>query len=317
MKQYIWIGVIGLIYLVLSVTAPITASSQALGLSALQIRLLQATIAVPFMFSWIAGMMGHKEIWKYSQNIKDKDQQIAFRRIATGIKILVLASIATSFVSIIRTRFTSVLPEIVPVATIAINYLYVFPPLIGLWLVFDAGKSLARSVGAPKLSALRTALGLLFPLAFSALNFILTLTNVTRQLIQPGIQASYYLPDILIILTILIPSAITWIFGTLGVLQIQNYREHVKGTIFQSAISRFTLGLFTVVFASIFLQLLLALGSSRLLAFGLAGILIIVYVFVILQTLGYFLIAWGSKKLAQVEQILSKYTDQAAYESRK
>lgn len=309
-KSYLWIIVVSLLYVWFSFTAPIDAdSAAAFGLSTIQLRLVQVTIILPIVGSWIIGVIGYNQLLRFGNTTPFADQQTAFKRIAVGIMLLVSSSILPAFLNIIRNRLENTVSDIGVITTIISNYMDVFLPLVGLALIFVAIKSLAQSVNAPKLSFGKLTVAGVLVIALSVLNVWLVFTNDARQVATTvGGQATYYVSDSIIILTLLIPTIITWCIGIIGVMYSFHYQRFAVGIVFKTAIARFTWGLIFVLVATIMLQLLQSLGGTRLLAIGTEGILGIIYLFIILQTVGYLCIALGSKKFTVVEKILAKYS---------
>jgi uncharacterized protein YacL len=306
MKNNIWVFVVSGLYLVASLTNPIT-SSQTLGLSILEVRLLQLTISGLIIFSWIAGTYSYQDLLQYLKHLKDKYQRSAFKKIAQGIMVLVLSSIIPSILNVFGNRLEDTIPWLDPVITIINNYAYVLLPFIAVNLIFIGSKSLARSVNAPQISTTRSVIIMLFPLAFSILNIYLTLTNPTLQGVTHDMRTTYHLPPYLVIITLLAPSIVTWFVGTQALNHVQNYSKNIKGEVYKSAISLLSTGFLFVIVSSIFLQLLLALGEERLMALGVNLIIFVVYLFIILQAVGYVLLARSSRIFAQVDKVLSQY----------
>lgn len=307
MKNNLWVIVASAIYLLISLTNPIGPSSANFNISPIQIRLLQLTIALIMILAWFAGSLSYRELLKYAKNMKDRYQKSAFKNIAKGTILLVLSSIIPAIFSTIGNRFENSVSWVEPTVTIINNYLYVLLPFTAVNLILIGTKSLARSVNAPELTLTKTLITMIFPLSFSILNVYLTLTNPTLQGMTHEVRTTYHLPSYLVIITILAPSIVTWFIGTQALNHVQNYINNVKGEVYKTAISLFGTGFLFVIVSSVFLQLLLALGQERLLGLGLNLIILVVYLFIILQAIGYILLAKSSQKFAQVDKILSQY----------
>jgi hypothetical protein len=58
-----------------------------------------------------------------------------------------------------------------------------------------------------------------------------------------------------------------------------------------------------LVAGSVLLQGFLSLGVARLIKLGLVNILLLIYLFLAVQLVGYLLIAWGSKRLTKIETV--------------
>lgn len=304
---YFAIFLLWLLYQIITFAAPVSASSVSLGLSAQSIRLLQLTISLPLLATWLIGIWGADNLSRFSRSLENVDQKIAFHHTSKGVRILIFGSMLTSLLGSIRTYY-ALSPEIVRLFTILINYLYVIPTLYGLILFHSSARSLARSVKAEKLSFIQSIFSLLLPLSISLLYSWFILTNPTRTFSNiPGVNPTYYLSDLLIFLTLVVPLAASWVFGTLSVLYTHQYHTNVSGTVFRTSTGQLTWGKTLIVFASMFIQLILSLGNSRLLGQGLTIVLAIIYAFVLIQAIGYLLVGLGSRKLKNIETVLEKY----------
>lgn len=300
MKYYIFVIVLSISYIVLSMTNPISSASNAYGLSPITIRFLQFTIGALYSLSWLAGTAGSVELNTSAESTPDTAKKSAFKKKAMGVAILIGGSIITAFISTIRSR-VSPDPSNFPGITILLNYVYVFVPLIGLSYLASGAFDLSKSIDAKPPKPYFYVLAFVFCTLAVGVNAYLLFT-------REDTTSSYFLPEALVVMTILLPSFITWIIGTVGVITSFNYIGNVQGVVYKAGLGQFNAGIFFVVLTSMFLQLLLSVGSSRLLGISLGGILLIVYTFIILQAVGYLLIAFGSRKLTTVESILSKYT---------
>lgn len=110
------------------------------------------------------------------------------------------------------------------------------------------------------------------------------------------------LPFIPWLITILLPTLLSWHLGLMAFLTIYRYKEHVKGAIYKNVFSRITTGLFIVIISSIGIQALVSLGSAFQ-ALGLGSTLVIVYGIIGVFVFGYYKIADGAKNLQVIEEI--------------
>lgn len=286
-------------YLFLTLQSPITASNS-LGLSDGTITFLRLTIAVPYLVIWIAAAFAVVKIRKYAVAIKGSKEAPAFHAFALGIFILLVGLVASAFLSTAR-NLVGADSTWRPALTILINYSYVFPYLGAFWLMLQGSRRLADQTNATALSKnLIFYVLVLIGLAYLWLNLIFT--NSTRAVSQGDSPATYYLADSLIVLSIVIPSLLTWFWGLKIGDQLRQYYHLVKGIIYRASLRRFVRGVQLVVLASVILQGIMALGAERLFQLGLGKLLGIIYLFILAQGLGFFLIARGAKRLAKIEE---------------
>jgi len=125
---------------------------------------------------------------------------------------------------------------------------------------------------------------------------------ITTRPVGPNGDSSYYLPTVVILFTLGIPYVYIWCKGTVAAYQLYVYKSRVRGSIYRGALNSLALGIGSVIILSIFLQLLITI-SARLLTLNLSPRLGIVYVLVALIGVSYGLIARGSKRLKQIEEV--------------
>ncbi|HTM68515.1 MAG TPA: hypothetical protein VL426_04395 [Candidatus Binatia bacterium] len=288
-----------------------TTENNALGLSPVSLALIRVSIVVPYLLAWLAGTYGALTLFDAAKSMPEKEDRSAFRQIAMGILILLGGVIVTSFVSGIRSYM---MPSGRDVSSfvIVINYLYVFVPLAGFFYIFN-GAGRLRGAPGTELSAAWAICGTALLLLFSALYVWLIFTNPTRQTSSdPKIAPSYFLPDAAIVLTIVIPFLATCVLALLAILRLLRYYRGVTGFLYKRSSLHLMYGLLGVITGSLLLQALLSLGSGRLLGLGLGPLLLVIYVFLIVQTLGYVFVALGARKLAAVERVMAKYEKPAS-----
>ncbi len=132
---------------------------------------------------------------------------------------------------------------------------------------------------------------------------MLTLEDSARQAPTHSVSiASYYLPDWLIITTIVIPRLILWFWGIKAVEDIYMYRKKIKGKIYKVALQNVARGIAAVVVATILLRCFQSL-SSPIGELSLALIILLIYLLLIAIGIGYVLIYKGAKQLQKIEDL--------------
>lgn len=299
---YLVVFVLWCNYLYLTFAAPTTAQST-LHISTTVLTILRLSIAVPYLLIWLAASYSFIKIQRYAFAISPSKESGAFSKMATGVSLLLASLILSTLFGGLRNMFAQQ-PDLKPIFTILTNYSYVFPYLFAFIFLFNSVLDLARPYIEVKISIKKC---LLYGIPFAALAYIwleLIFTNPSRITALAASQfATYYLKDSLLILTIAIPSMITWVLGFLTVSHLRTYQQKIKGVLYKRALSSFVLGFGMVIIASIFIQSLLSLGVQRLLALNLSGILTIIYLFLFMQIAGFFLIARGANNLTKIESI--------------
>ncbi|MBA3724101.1 MAG: hypothetical protein H0W89_04415 [Candidatus Levybacteria bacterium] len=299
---YISVVMLWGLYLLFLFNSPNTASAQ-LHISEQAVNLLRLTIAIPYLLIWLTAAYSFTKIKSYAQLISPSRESSAYHKIANGILFLFISLIVSTLMGSLRTFFGDY-ADTRPIFTILTNYAYILPYLCAFTLILRGTIELSHQPEELKISLKKYIVcGVPFIL-FAYVWLELIFTNQTRLIPGEGNRfATYYLKDSLLVLTVVIPSLITWFVGLVTVLKLWLYRRVVKGIIYKRALSSLVYGLTGVVFGSIILQALLSLGNRRLLDLGLAGLLGVIYVFIFIQIVGFLLIARSAKKLTKIEAV--------------
>jgi hypothetical protein len=302
-SRLVYLGVIAswVAYLLITTTTPLSAN--AYNLNSQQIFLLRLTIAIPFLLIWLAAAFSFVSIRKYAKAIEPSDESSAFNKISTGVLFLLASLIGSALISAVR-GFLVDIHEARSWMTILTNYAYVIPYLFAFAYLFNGAADLIRQHNGFRISLSKYAIYAIpfFVLAYVWLEIIFT--NPNRITPAPGSNfASYYLKDSLIVLTIVIPALFAWAMGFFGALKLRSYYQNVQGVIYKSALSSFVNGFLGVILGSIFIQSLLSLGAVRVGHLSLANVLALIYLFLIIQAVGFLLIARGARNLTKLESV--------------
>jgi hypothetical protein len=290
-------------YAFISLTSPINQTNNSYNLSPQAVLGLRLSIILPYLLIWLAAVYSYLKVGRYAQLIPGTNEGRAFKHLAWGLLVLLGSLIVSTFLSTARSSYGVRHPDVVPALTILTNLSYVLPYLMAFGQTYFAAQLLKPRSDVLGFSVVKLVAWSM-PLAVLAYFWLEAIFhNVSRRVSSGSGFASYYMPDSLIILLIVVPSLTAWALGLLTVLSFRNYKLTSKGVIYRAALGRLVKGIAGVVLASILLQVLLSLGSSRLLGLSLEAVLGIIYLFVGLQTFGFFYIAKGAQKLAKIETV--------------
>lgn len=270
-------------------------------IDATQAKALALTIAIPYIIIWLIALLGYLRLKTYVELIqKDKDGA-AFKTISRGVLWLglwlPLSTIITNFFSQFYSSHHSSTASLVRLD----NYLNLLILFGGFWLVNKGTNRLLPLIKKPTFSTPQ-ALVLAY-ITFSALYVLLALHDPARQFPTRSVAtASYYEPDWLLVITMLIPRLIYWFLGVQAVQNIYIYRKKVKGRLYKQALNNLALGLGGVLAVTILLRFLQSL-SSALGQLNLGLLLIVIYMLLILISVGYVLMAKGAKSLQKLEEL--------------
>ncbi len=303
-SKYYYLGIIilWLIYAGLTFNSPTPAQTTGrYGLSTTELRVLRATVVLPFLFIWLAGIYAVVRFNRYLKYISDSNEAEGFRNIVYGLICLLIVIVVPQFINL----YTTYNPESFEIqrrVTIVRNYSNIILYLSAFWFILKASRHLVGSISEAKPNKMSLFIPI-FMFVLSIFYILLIFLNDYRGVSDdPLIRPTYYLPDILIILTIALPYIIIWSLGTVAILKIHLFSKHVPGIIYRNAFSRVAFGLASIIGLSIIFQFISQSGAY----FGRAGlgvILLIVYVILIAIAVAYLFIAKGAKALAAIEEI--------------
>jgi hypothetical protein len=292
------------LYLYVTLSAP--QSSNQFNLSRLQIVLLQLTITVPYLVAWLAAARGALLLRGHAKKLADGVMRQGFSFVATGLWWLFASLFLPTLISALRTAlraYPTLSAELTAPLIIASNYVNIVLPLIGFWFLYHG----ARRIATPAPSASKQTswdksnpiiVGVFLAIV-APLYVYLVFTNPVRTVsTDPAIVATYHLPDILIVLTIVIPALVSWGLGMSASLALSGFIPQGSQLLKRYALQTFTRGVWLIIAASMLLQMLVSVGSQRFAGIGLGSILLILYVFIGLQVLGYILTTIGVQGLS-------------------
>lgn len=287
-------------YAIATLVAPNTTSGP-LRVSTENLFLIRLSIAIPYLLIWLAATYSFIKIRRYSLTIAPSKESTAFKYIAYGILLLLLSLSMTTLVSTTRTALVNH-EELRAPLTILTNYLYIFPYLGAFALLFTGAYKLNSYLSLEHFK--RYAIYAIPFLLFAYFWLESIFTNQFRVNPPPEAQlATYYLKDSLLVLTFVFPGLIAWSLGFLAALRLKEYHAKVQGSLYRSVLSSLVYGIIGVIIASIFLQALLSLGIQRLVDLGLSRILLLIYLFLLIQGIGFLSISNGAKKLTRIESV--------------
>jgi hypothetical protein len=217
--------------------------------------------------------------------------------ISRGLGILIFDLISIPLINVAR-RVWVADENVAATLTILSNYFHIIIPLVAFGCLFLGSRKLVQ--GSHYAVAVRSTIlpSLVATLLFTVLFTIAVFGNTSRQVAtEAGRFATYYLSDPLIVLTIIIPLAVTWFVGLHAVLQIERYVHSLSQAKWRRAIVNLFHGLLAVIGSSIILQAITAFGSEQLQHVSLVLIIVIIYLFIILQAVGYLFIRASAKQL--------------------
>lgn len=296
---YTAFAVISILYIVVGLIAP--RGPNRFGITITKLRLLELTLYIPIIIIWAIAVYGAERFKNYTAGISTYKDGVALDKVATGLGIITASIIINSLIGLVRPW--ALRDHWLAAYTIFADYVAVLLPLIGFAYMY------AGSVGLNKFikNRRRGKLGLA---AVAALLVIIGTAYITALLTyhyrsstpDPSRYSSFYMSDPLILLTLALPYLLSWGMGILAVVNLDNYRQSVKGVIYKQALRRLVNGTTIVILFYIVVQLLVAFSTYFAQA-DLKLILLILYLLILFYALGFLVIATGAKRLNQIEQV--------------
>ena len=288
-------------YVLLTFSTPINKSSlDHYHVSLTALHLLYVTLIIPIILIWAAAIYGYAHLRHYVEQIKKDPDGQGLSYVATGLGILAIGLVVNSLVSSVISYFSATRLSLVPTEVIIDNYLSVILMFLCFWFLYRGSAVLTKLVPKkPELDRRR-----LFFFTYAVLGIVYANRSLHNP--QKNIPATYtthglyYLPDVLILLTVLLPYLIAWLLGIMATIQLIYYRQHVKGVIYRDSLKLLAAGISVVIIASIGEQVL-AFFDSQLQSSSLSVILVILYLLLIFIGVGFLMIARGAKRLRQLE----------------
>lgn len=299
---FIFIGTAAIVYLFFVLSAPIATSSPALQAYTTKIKFVRLVLSVGYIIFWFCGAYAITKLETYNNLIKGHTESDAFKKIYQGLVILTAGMVLWPVVSSSRATVLQN-PDLVRGLTMLFNYTMILPTLMGFYLINKGSKKLLAVVDIKKTERFSNLLpGLVLFLALPIYLWLI-FTNPQRSVTSAGVPSTFYLPDYLILLTIVLPAMASWVLGLLAVVKLRLFQTKAPGLVYKRSLPALYHGLAGVILGSLFLQGIVSLGTNRLLGLSHVLLVLTVYTFAGMLAIGYFLIARGTKSLTKIETI--------------
>jgi hypothetical protein len=301
-RPYYAFGVYFLAYfLLLVVPSPDHATLVKYHLSSTGLRWLELTVILPSALTWFLTFYGYERLRRYSDLIKETKDGRHIATIANGIGVIAYLTplniiVYTVFALLIRHH-----PGLIATQSIIRNYTILLIPLIAFIIIENGAHELSRLTKSRPSRFASRVLILMFIVIGVAYSY-LVVKNSDAPLVASNTPQAYYMPDILVLLTLVVPYLYMWFIGMSAVTELLLYQQKIKGIIYKRSWAFISRGFIGVIAASIVIQYVTSL-TGKLNRLHLNGLLAVVYVLLILQAVGYVYIALGAKKLQKIEEV--------------
>ncbi len=290
-----------LIYIGQAFVMPVSSGTlQRFHLTEFQYHETLLAVAIPYVIIWSIALVGYLRLKAYCAALgKSKDGQ-AFEYLTKGmfwftlwLPLSTLIGVYGEYAYHDHVDFT---PNIVRMIVYA-NIILLVPPFLYVY----RGSTELLKVAKTKVPnpTFKSTIGFI---TFASMYTFVVMHDSARQIaVNANTPATYYLPDWLILLTVVIPRLLLWYLGVLAVQNILLYRNKVKGIIYRKALQNLATGIGAVTILIIVLRCVQSLNNP-LSKLSLAALLLIVYGLFILMAVGYILVSKGAKELLAIEE---------------
>ncbi len=301
-RYYLLAVAIWFIYFIATYNPARTAASvQKYHLSAPAVVALIISLLLPIFICWMFAFSGWFYLRVYAKSISSSvpDYQ-GYRLLGISLSVLALSLLAPAVVTALYDRLMG--GQITALRTWVNTYTALIFPLAAFFLASLGSRHLLASLKLKPEPWIKSLAAIIPMLVFAIFYLGLIFTNPARQISTiPGLQPTYYLPDFMIVLTIVIPVIATWAFGFRTALNLEHYSHYVSPDQKPALVNIYN-GLLAIIGSVILEQVISSLGTSRLTNLNLSLILAIIYVLLAIIVVGYALIARGAKQLAALKR---------------
>jgi hypothetical protein len=264
-------------------------------LSAMGLRIIDATVIVLLAAIWFAGFYGYSKLRQYAQLISKERDGKHVAMLTRGIFLMVMWLPVSATVSAILNYVASHHLGLMPAVAIIENYLNLLLPLLGVVLIGIGARGLSDIV-KQRPTHLANSILIVVLIYTGLIYYRLVGTTANRESV-------YHMSRWLVLLTIVAPYVFMWFTGVLATHEIFNYRQKVAGMVYRSSWKLLALGIGWLMVLSIAVQYLLTTLVSRLNHLSIYWILVIIYSLLLVYSVGFVLIALGARKLQKIEEV--------------
>ncbi|MEO7945425.1 MAG: hypothetical protein ABIR37_04730 [Candidatus Saccharimonadales bacterium] len=231
----------------------------------------------------------------YTRLLGDERETPAFMNITKGVQTMAWGLAVPAIISVILKAIGAKHPGFADTAIIISNYLTLLVPLIAFVFISNGSRLLSDLVKVrPGRNGMR-----IFVLLFIAFGVYYTVLTLTARKFHGN---PYHLSREITMFTVIVPYLFAWFMGLMSCYEIVLYSKKIKGLLYKRALNRMSAGIGAVIGSSIFIQFInvvYAYKSNN----SLGSLIILIYLLLTIEAVGYVLIASGAKNLKRIEEI--------------
>ncbi len=297
------------LHVVLIQLVPAVDLSRRFGLSPEAFAVLRLTSPPLVALTWIIGTYAAMTLFASARSMH-ASEKLAYRRIAAGLLVLIAANVATSILrdtgslNIARAGlFTAV--------TVLAHLTSALGLCAGSLVLWSGAGRLEATVTGPKSATWPAVAGAVVLVAQAAAYVALVFTNPIRTSAPPPQLATYFMPDALIAVFVVLPFLVSTLFAAWTIFRLSGFARNVVGDPYRRVARGFVAGLVLVIFGLQLYQSYLSIGTARFVQLGFGQAVLFVFLFSTTLAVGYAIVGVASKRLKRIEELMRKFSEPA------
>lgn len=257
---------------------------------------LAVSVSIPEVIIWIIAAAGAWHFKRYAHGVRQSADGHAYDYIAAALLVMVVYVVLESMSGAIAGLFRNT--SYVRPVVLVVNYLPLTIALISTGLFLKGAMELNRLTPLwPRWWRLAGMSAVI--LAFYGLFLWAFYTNL------PHLKPMYGVPHFVLgrstlLLVYVLPYMLLWTAGLIGCLLVDNYANHVSGSLYRSRLQALRIGVL-MVYIAIYLTQFLVISSINLIHVTVT--LVFVYLLLVLAAIGFILIYRGASRLQRLEEV--------------
>lgn len=254
---------------------------------------------LPFVAVWMIAIYGHRSLKQYTMSLGKAKEKKSFEHLSNGVMVLAFSLPLASLLPLFLKEVLLVGEDMLATRVILGNFINLALFAVAMFMISAGARGLVKTFKKYSEYANLIPPYLAFILITVASVFSWLVTD--RPTPELGLSRAYYLPEWLLLPTIVAPYLVAWTVGLMAAYHLNIYNQKVGGTIYRSAFSDLAKGVTGVIIVTMAIQLLNAM-TLWVSSLGLASILFILTVLIFVYAVGFGYIARGANKLRKIEE---------------
>ena len=269
--------------------------------TATALRVIEISLALPTLFIYLAVTFAAVTFLTYSVRIRDSREEMGYKKLAAGLVITLAYFAVSAIINLFQNRYST--GQGLTNYTIIRNYVYILLNLGIYWYFWHGSRQLVATLKSKVGLAQKTTVAQAMIVVLSVIYTYLVFHNPYRTssanvLIKP----TYALPDILILITVILPYLLTWTLAAMSVVNLTFYAKNVSGIVFKQLFRDLARGFWLIIALTISLQMITQFADFWANT-GLQGILVFIGVIYFALVVAYLQFGFAANKLDRIETL--------------